>query len=63
MILIIIVIVLIVFLIILRIVTISNNAEKSGLDKCPKCNKKMEIGVMGRYHCPYCGYKQGHGYF
>jgi ribosomal protein L37AE/L43A len=58
----IIVIVIIVFWAVMQTL-ISDNAKKSGLDKCPNCNKKMELGAMGRYNCPHCGYKQGHGYF
>jgi ribosomal protein L37AE/L43A len=53
---------IIIFLAVIRFAA-KDNAEKSGLDKCPKCHKKMELGAMGRYNCPHCGYKQGHGYF
>ncbi len=54
-------IVLIIFLIITR-AAIKSNAEKSGLDICPKCHKKMELGAR-RYSCPYCGYKWKQRYF
>lgn len=59
---IVILIVLVLIVIVLRAVA-KNHSEKSGLDICPKCKKKMEMGVIrARYHCPYCGYKQP-GYF
>ena len=53
---------LIILVLVLR-ASLRSNAEKSGLDICPKCNRKMELGATGRYHCTYCGYKQETKYF
>lgn len=59
----IIVIVILAILIIALRKNIREDSERSGLDICPQCHKKMEMGTMARYKCPHCGWSRGHGYF
>ena len=57
-----IIIVLLIALILIR-VNLKESSEACGRNICPQCNKKMEMGVSGRYYCTHCGYRQGLGYF
>lgn len=59
---IVIIVILIIALIFIRR-SIQKGAEESGRNICPRCGSKMEMGATARYHCPNCGYRQGHGYF
>lgn len=58
------IVILVVLVIILFVVrtAIANDSEKTGRNICPVCHSEMEMGMMSRYHCPRCGYKQGSGY-
>lgn len=57
-----IIIVLLIALVIIR-ANLKESSEACGRNICPRCNKKMEMGINGRYHCTHCGYRQGLGYF
>lgn len=52
-----IIIVLVIALLFIRS-SIADDAEKTGMNICPRCGRKMEMKANARYHCPYCGYNK-----
>lgn len=54
---IVIIVVLVIALIFIR-GSISDDAEKTGMNICPRCGHKMDMKVNARYHCTHCGYNK-----